>query len=106
MDGYSAFFSKYICDAIGAKVCNIVMELLNSSTSLTSINKTYITLIPKLKKPTKMIDFSPISLCNVIYKIIFNILDNKIKLILPQNVSTHQSAFISGCLIYDDMLTT
>lgn len=82
------------------------MELLNSSTSLSSINQTYITLIPNLKKPTKMIDFSPIGLCNVIYKIISNILDNKIKLILPQIVSTHESTFISSRLIYDDMSTT
>jgi hypothetical protein len=67
------------------------------------VNSTVIALIPKLKNPKSVTDC--ISLCNVVYKILSKILANRLKIILPDIISDSQSAFISGRLITDNIIT-
>lgn len=69
-----------------------------------SINGTFITLVPKKQNPCKGSDFRPISLCNVIYKILSKVMANRMKGILPQIISSNQSTFIPGRLISDNVL--
>ena len=68
------------------------------------VNETYICLIPKTKAPRKISEYRPISLCNVIYKIISKVLANRLKRILTEVIDESQSAFVLGCLITDNVL--
>lgn len=70
---------------------------------LSAVNQTLISLIPKVKNTTKVSDFRPISLCNVIYKNISKILSERRKPLLSKCISENQATFIPGRQILDNV---
>ncbi|XP_059441892.1 uncharacterized protein LOC132174217 [Corylus avellana] len=103
-DGMSAVFYQHSWGMIKKEVCMAVLDYLNNGHFDSSINETYITLIPKTKDPTRLTEYRPISLCNVIYKLIAKALANRLKKVLSQIIAPNQSAFIPGRLITDNIL--
>jgi hypothetical protein len=89
---------------VGSEVCKATLHSLNNATMDCDLNSTFIVLIPKLNNPSCVMDFRPISLCNVMYKIISKVLANRLKVIIPHIISPYQSAFIPGRLITDNIL--
>ena len=67
------FFQKY-WDVVGQSVVSYVSQILNTGVMPPELNETYICLIPKISCPQKIIDFCPISLCNIAYKIMSKVL--------------------------------
>ncbi|GMI90196.1 hypothetical protein HRI_002688900 [Hibiscus trionum] len=71
---------------------------------MSRINQTCIVLISKNDNPTGMVHFRPISLCNVLFKIISKVLVNRFQSVLHFCVDESQSAFVSDRLITDNVL--
>lgn len=89
---------------VGIEVSKLVLDILNNERSPEDIKRTFIVLIPKCKNPSTPKDFRPISLCNVVMKIVTKTIANRLKHTLPSVVDEEQSAFIQRRLITDTHL--
>jgi len=89
---------------VGKDVINIVLNILNNGVCPTTLNKTFIALVPKVKSPNSPMDYRPISLCNVLYKLVSKVITNRLKDILHEVVHENQSAFVPGRLITNNIL--
>jgi hypothetical protein len=86
-DGIPALFYKEYWDIVGDDVVTEVLKVLRGGPMPARWNDTAIVLIPKVRKPEYIKDLRPISLCNVIYKLVSKVLANRVKRILPEVVS-------------------
>ena len=103
-DGLPPLFYKQYWSKVEQEVTSVVLAILNSGIVPSQLNHTFLTLIPKIHSPHKVTYFRPITLSNVLYKIVAKVLANRLKILLPKLISEHQSAFISGRLITDNIL--
>jgi hypothetical protein len=103
-DGLHAIFYKKFWDICGAEITHEILQAINSGVIPDGWNDTTVVLIPKVDDPELVTQFRPISLCNVIYKIISKMLALRLKGILPDVISPMLSAFVPGRLITDNVL--
>lgn len=105
-DGMPHLFYYTFWSSIGLDILETILSCLISGTLLISINHTFISLIPKVNNPENVLEFRPINLCNVLYKIIGKVIANRIKHILNSIISEAQSTFTADRLITDNILIT
>ena len=95
-NGMSPIFYQRYWDVVGPYVVECVLQILRTSIMLNRLNDTYICLIPKVKCPQTIIEFWPISLCNVIYKIVSKVLANRLKGVLPKLLAMAKAHLFQG----------
>jgi exonuclease III/phage terminase Nu1 subunit (DNA packaging protein) len=103
-DGMPALFFKRYWSTVGEQVVKEVLHVLRGGSIPEGWNDTIVVLIPKVQNPDKLKDLRPISLCNVVYKLISKVLANRLKIILGDLISPNQSAFVPGRLISDNTI--
>ena len=90
MIGYQIFFEASHWISIGAFPLDL--------------NNTLIVLIPKCENPSSMKKLRPISLCNVLYKLVAKVLANHMKDVICRLISPSQAAFVPGRSIKDNII--
>ena len=105
-DGFSACFFQSNWDTVGVQVVLEIQSFFLSDVLPSKINNTHIRLIPKKQSPQKMVDYRPIALCTVFYKIIAKLMAKRLQPILHDLISENQSAFVPKRAITDNVLIT
>jgi hypothetical protein len=100
-DGWTSEFFIYFFDLVGMDLLQMVEDSRLKGKISGSLNATFLVLIPKEKLPLSFNDFRPISLCNLVYKLISKVISNRIKPFLGRSLSAEQLGFLKGRRIQD-----
>ncbi|XP_055962295.1 uncharacterized protein LOC130015681 [Mercurialis annua] len=103
-DGFPALFYQRYWQVVGKEITEVCLLILNSEIEVNCINETIISLIPKIKNAKCMSHFRPISLCNVLYKIVSKAIANRLRMVLDSIIDSAQSAVVPGRQIIDNAL--
>ncbi|XP_062112816.1 uncharacterized protein LOC133823971 [Humulus lupulus] len=109
-DGFGVGFFKTLWSVIGKEVATAVLEFFDIGCIPKALNKTILTLIPKVSQPSNASEYRPIACCNTLYKCISKMLCNRLTSILPKLVNQNQGAFVKNrslahnVLILQDLL--
>lgn len=103
-DGFTGDFYQQFWSEISTTVIRDVQNFFRTNYLDLIHNHTNLCLIPKVAAPSTMLDFRPIALCNVSYKIISKILVNRLEKHLSGIIKENQAAFIPGRMITDNII--
>lgn len=88
---FGAFFGK-----LGLEILEVVEESILKKKVSGALKATFVALIPKKDKIDLWNHFHPISLCNLLYKIIMKVIFNQIKPFLSRWMTKAQFKFLDG----------
>jgi hypothetical protein len=89
LDGFTALFYMKYWDCIKDTVLHAIWNSFQNNQLLREKNHTFIALIPKKLGASSIHHYCPISLCNIIYKIISKFLANRLKPLLTIIISPY-----------------
>ena len=103
-DGVNFGFIKEFWLILKEDIMRLITEFHWNGKLARGINTNCIALIPKAESPQKLSDFRPISLVGCLYKILANVLVNRLRQVIGKVVSEAQSAFVKDRHILDGVL--
>lgn len=95
-DGLNPLFFQSQWETLGASIVAKVDLMFSKREEIMDVNNTNIVLIPKSDHPETIRDFRPISLCNVIYKILTKVIATRLRRVMPKIISPNQCSFVPG----------
>lgn len=100
-DGFTFKFIQTYWDALCDDIMNFVKFFEQYGLLGKGCNSSFITLAPKIKDPSVIGDYRPISLIGCLYKIITKTLASRLKTVIGDLIGEVQSAYIEGRNILD-----
>ena len=87
LDGLHAGFFQRFWLVVGKSMVEEVRKIFAAMEIPEELNRTHITLIPKIPWPKTLNNYRPISLCNTVYKIVSKILVVRLRPLLGKLIS-------------------
>ncbi|XP_061370937.1 uncharacterized protein LOC133313564 [Gastrolobium bilobum] len=95
-DGLHAIFFQSQWERVGSSVIKLVRDVFEDPKKVASVNQTLFCLIPKVEIPKRISQFRPISLCNVVYKVITKVITNRLRNHTGTLIMPNQCSFVKG----------
>ena len=103
-NGFKALFYRKYWDYVKIEVLQCIWNFFQNNSLPINQNHSFIALVPKLSGTHIANQFRPISLCNIVYKIISKILASRLKVHLHKIISPLQSAFVPSRNMQDNII--
>lgn len=103
---FQGIFFKQYWHIVGDDIYDLVKQAFCTWHFDSALAKTLIILIPKVDNPNSFKEFRPISLCNMVYKLITKVTVNRLRPMLDSIVSPYQNSFLPGRGTKDNAITT
>lgn len=87
MDGLNPMFFQTFWNIVGNDIVMLCQCFMQTCELPSGINRTIVCLLPKIKIPQLMTNLRPISLCNVVVRILSKVLSNRLKPCLNNFIS-------------------
>eukprot|EP00253_Pinus_taeda_P028778 PITA_28778 len=103
-DGFTARFLQTYWQIVEKGLYKMILKSQTCQKIGGSTNSSFLSLIPKEKGAKEFNRFRPISLCNIGYKLITKVIDNRLKGILPAIIPENQGRFVQGRQLADNFI--
>lgn len=104
LDGFSSLFFQKCWQMVKHDIIVAVYEFFFDDISISPVNITATTLVPKVFNASHVREFRPISCCTIVYKIIAKILTIRLERVIGNIMDMAQSGFIPRKCIIDNVL--
>jgi hypothetical protein len=105
-DGFNGNFLKSCWHLVKSDFYDLCKDFFDNSLNLEGLNSSYISLIPQVNNPVRVNDFRPISLLNIVIKMISKLHANRLQPLIQRLIHKNQYGFIMSRSIQDCVVCT
>lgn len=103
-DGLPPRFFQHFWHIVGPSVTELLLTIFTTGELPLGLNAATICLLPKCPSPESLSQFRPISVCNVLVKVVSKVLENCLKPLMSKLTGLCQASFIPGRSTVDNIV--